>query len=66
MLRGQKKQKAPKQWAKKQNQLRKLRDREREEEQEKLEGGGASCVGLAFRGNPVRIGREDLGGFWDR
>ena len=66
MLRGEKKERAPRLWSQKQNQLRKLRDREREEEQEKLEGGGASCVDMAFRGNPVRLSREDLGGFWDR
>lgn len=36
MLRGEKKHKAPKQWAKKQNQLRKLRDAERDEETKRL------------------------------
>lgn len=62
MLRGEKKQRAPRLWSQKQNQLRKLRDREREQEQKELEGGGSSRVGLAFRGHPVRISREDLGG----
>lgn len=62
MLRGEKKARAPRLWSQKQNQLRKMRDREREKEQKELEGGGSTSVGLAFRGHPVRIGREDLGG----
>jgi len=63
VLRGEKKQR---EYSKKKNSLRRMKDVAREKEQEELEGGGTSCVGLAFRGNPVRISGEDLRGFWDR
>lgn len=54
MLRGEKKHKAPKQWAKKQNQLRKLRDRERERETQGLFRRGNSGVVVAVAGDDLR------------
>lgn len=54
MLRGEKKHKAPKQWAKKQNQLRKLRDRDRERETQGLFRRGNSGVVVAIASDDLR------------
>jgi hypothetical protein len=54
VLRGEKKAKQPKQWSKKQNQLRKMRDRDRERETKGLFQRGNSGVVVAFPGDDIR------------
>lgn len=44
MLRGEKKKRSPKMWAQKQNQLRKLRDRERDSETKRLEKEKSTAI----------------------
>lgn len=63
MLRGEKKRK-PVDPYKRPTRLRKLRDREREEETRLLEGRGARLV-VAIDDYSIRPSREDTGGFWD-
>lgn len=54
MLRGEKKNRASKEWAKKKNQLRKMRDREREKETKGLFQRGNSGVVVAFPCDDLR------------
>ena len=60
MLRGEKKKRSPKMWSQKQNQLRKLRDREREHETKLVRRGGPS-VDVAEPDNCIFSSREDPG-----
>jgi len=54
MLRGEKKARSPKLWSQKQNQLRKLRDKEREKETKGLFRRGNSGVVVAVSGDELR------------